>query len=376
MIVQRFANWAATATTRERAEAATMLAETLVEGQASGQDREAIVATLTWLLDDPAPSVRLAMATVLSDGFDVPRSLLLSLASDVDSVARIIAGRSQLLSDRDLVDLAAAGSPAARIAIAERPLVPLPVSAVIAEIGEAEAALALCRNDGAAIASLSFSRLAQRFSARGDIREALLGRSDLPAETRHGLMIEAADVLAQSDFLTNLLGADQARSLATLACERATSLFCEESSEQQTARFAGHLRASGTITLSLIIRTLVSGNIDLFTALLSELSDLSGKRVVSIVADGRTSSLRALASSCGIPANILPLFSEALEVWRAIARGKSHVRPAAVPAVMLERLGSAYPVGTVSSEVLAQLRRLAAETERDAVREDARRIAA
>ena len=114
MIVQRFAKWAREANTKERAEAATMLAEALVHGEARGADRDTIVASLTLLLDDPAPSVRLAMAKVLSTGRNAPRSLVFALAADVAPVAAEIAGRSVHLSTEDLVDVAAVGSAAAR----------------------------------------------------------------------------------------------------------------------------------------------------------------------------------------------------------------------------------------------------------------------
>ncbi|MBP0615115.1 DUF2336 domain-containing protein [Jiella mangrovi] len=371
MIVQRFAKWTREATTRERCEAATMLAETLVHGGAKGTDRDVIVASLTLLLDDPAASVRLAMARVLSGGRNVPRSLLFALAADIQPVATQIVGNSADLSQDELVDLAAVGSAAARRAIAERPVVPLPVSAVIAETGEAEAALALARNDGAAISDQSFSRLVERFCGDGPIRDALLGRSDLPASVRHQLMVAVGEILAQSDLLQNLFGASRAAAVAYFASERGTNLLAEKLTSRQTAQFGEHLRVSGGVTPSLLLRAVCTGNIELFTTLLASLSRRSERRVATIVAGGRSPALRALVLSCGIAEGQAFLFAEAISLWRSIARGDSTMRPAAVPAVLLARACAAGMNGKILPEAMILLRQLAREAERDAARDTA-----
>lgn len=373
MIVQRFAKWAGEATTRERAEAATMLAEALVHGGAEGADGETILASLTLLLEDPAVAVRLAMAKALSGGRHVPRALLFALAADVDRVATEIAGRSLHLSSADLVDVAAIGSPAARRAIAERPVVPLPVSAVIAEVGEAGAALALCRNDGAAIAGRSFHDLAVRFGDDAAIREALLQRGDLPPQVRHELMLKVRDVLAGSALVTSLFGQKRAGAMAFAAAERGTNVLAETLPSGQTPDFGEYLRASGAVTPSLMLRVVVAGNIELFTTLLASLSGRTERRVAAIVSGGPSSALRALVLGCGLPEGLAMLFGEAVSLWRQIARGDMSTRPAAVPALLLARASASAGHGVqVMPEALTLLRQLAGEAQRDASREAAR----
>lgn len=376
MIVQRFAKWAGEATTKERAEAATMLAEALVLGEAEGADRDTIVASLTLLLDDPAPSVRLAMAKVLSGGCNVPRSLVFALAADVAPVAAEIAGRSAHLSTADLIDVAAVGSAAARRAIAERPVVPLPVAAVIAELGEPEAALALCRNDGAAIGDSSFLCLVERFAGDGRLREALLGRADLPPAMRHRLMIAVRDTLAASNLLVNLLGAKRAGVVAFTAAERGTNVLAETLTSRQMPDFGEYLRGSGAVTPSLLVRVVATGNIELFITLIASLSGRSERRVAGIVGAGKSPALRALVIDCGLKEGLASLFGEAVSLWRAIARGDKALRPAAVPALILGRMSAAGSSGGIPHDALTLLRRLAGEAERDAVRSSAGAIAA
>ncbi|MBO0902640.1 DUF2336 domain-containing protein [Jiella sonneratiae] len=375
MIVQRFAKWTREASAKERCEAATMLAEALVFGGATGSDRDTIVASLTLLLDDPAPAVRLAMAKVLGAGRNVPEALVFALASDVAPVAAEIAGRSMHLGEGALVDLAAVGSAAARRAIAERPVVPLPVAAVIAEIGEAEAVLALCRNDGAAIAEASFTRLSERFGDEGPIREALLGRSDLPPAVRHRLMLAVRDALAASGLLSNLYGEKRAGAVAFAAGERGTNVLAEQLTDRQMPEFGDYLRRSGAVTPSLLVRVVAVGNVELFATLLASLSGRSERRVGAIVAAGKSSALRALVLDCGLPEGLATLFAEAIALWRAIARGERALRPAAVPALLLGRLSATGAARTVPAEALTLLRQLAGEAERDAARESVRAAA-
>lgn len=376
MIVQRFAEWAAEAATKERAEAATMLAEALVYGEAEGADRDTIIASLTLLLDDPATSVRLAMAKVLAAGRHAPRSLVFALAADVSAVAAEIAGRSLHLSNADLVDVAAVGSPAARRAIAERPVVALPVAAVIAELGEPQAVLALCRNDGAAIGDTSFQRLVDRFSGDGKIRDALLGRADLPPAVRHRLMLAVRDTLAGSDLLVNLFGAKRAGTVTDAAAERGTNLLAETLTNRQMPDFGAYLRDSGAVTPSLLVRVVATGNIELFITLLASLSGRSERRVAGIVGGGKSPALRALVMDCGLKEGLACLFGEAVSLWRAVARGDKTLRPAAVPALLLGRVSAAGISGRIPHDALTLLRRIAGEAERDAVRRVTAAVAA
>ncbi|MGO8227337.1 hypothetical protein ACC794_37910, partial [Rhizobium ruizarguesonis] len=75
---------------------------------------------MTFLLDDPSPRVRLALAEAIAGSPDAPRSLILSLAEDQPEFACHAVTCSPLLSDADLVDLAARCNGATRMLIAAR----------------------------------------------------------------------------------------------------------------------------------------------------------------------------------------------------------------------------------------------------------------
>ncbi len=77
-----------------------------------------------------------------------------------------------------------------------------------------------------------------------------------------------------------------------------------------------HLRESGQLNAGLILRSLLSGNVDLFEEALAELAQVPLTRVAGIVHDRRGAGFRALYDKAGLPASTFPAFREALEAMR------------------------------------------------------------
>jgi len=73
---------------------------------------------------------------------------------------------------------------------------------------------------------------------------------------------------------------------------------------------------SGRLTAGLVLRSLLSGNIELVEEALAELAELPLSRVAGIMHDRRGASFRALYDKAGLPASVFPAFREALEAMR------------------------------------------------------------
>ena len=100
-----------------------------------------------------------------------------------------------MLVDCDLVDCAALGDERIQSAIAGRPRVTVAVSAALAEVAVAGPLAVLARNPGAEIADVSLARMVQRFGHLAEMREALLGRPDLPIEIAQAITAALAHSL-------------------------------------------------------------------------------------------------------------------------------------------------------------------------------------
>jgi uncharacterized protein (DUF2336 family) len=379
MIVQRFVEWRQTATSAGRADAARAVAMAFVEGRFSAAERGEAEATLVLMLDDPSPKVRQALAEGLATAEDVPAVVLRALCEDSDPIACPLVRASPVLDDEDLITLAAIGSDAVRHAITSRSVLSVRVSAAIAEIADPEICVALLDNDGAAIAGVTYQRLADRHGDDAAVRGGMLARHDLPAAVRQTLLLSAGQALADMPLLRGLVGAERAGEVARAACERATAKLADITSAGEMPALVEHLRASGQLTAAFLLRSAASGHIDLLAAALARLSGNSERRVGAVLAGARQKAVTALVVEGGLPPSMGPLFWGAITVWREIASGERQVRAEEVPQMIIRRAtANRHGVAALadSDEVNRFLQRLAREAALDSARERARLLAA
>jgi uncharacterized protein (DUF2336 family) len=371
MIIRHFLHWARTASAAERAEATSALARAYVEAEFSPGERVAAEGALIALLDDPSLLVRGALARALAFSELAPPTVVLSLATDKPEVAGWVLAHSPLLVDADLVDVVATGRPEAQLAIANRKALTAPVSASIAEVGSAEACLALIENPGAAIAMFSLDRMVVRYGHLGAIREALLARSDLSVATHQALLAKLSETLATYAVAHDWLGRDHAARLAKDACEKATVALAAASPRSEIRSLVRHLRESGQLTAGFLLRALLSGNVELFEQALSELSDVPLRRVSALVHDRRSVAFRALYDKAGLPVSAYLAFREAIETlqeggFAGDAAGAIGLKRRMVERVLTRCAGEAH---AEIQPLLTLLRRFAMEAAREEARQ-------
>jgi uncharacterized protein (DUF2336 family) len=369
MIAYRFLHWARTAAASERAEAAGGMARAYLCGDLSEDEREAVLLLLTGLLDDPSPLVRQALAETFAAAPDAPHNIILGLADDQSDVSYLVLCRSPLLSDSDLIDCAAIGDPIAQSAVALRQRLSPAVAAAVAEVGAREALISLAVNFGADLPEFSMRRMLERFGFDSELREALLSRPNLPAALRADLVAAVADSL--SAFITerDWISQERASRIAREACEQAHVIIAaNEVFENGTLRLVAHLRASGQLTASLLLRALLSGNVGLFEAALAELSRLPLARVKGLTRDWRSAGFAALYRRAGLSDALLPAFRAAIETLALVetdeATGTSLSRQRIERVVTVCKAAN----GGELDRLLAVLRRFDAEAARGEAR--------
>src|SRR5438128_10836882 len=279
MIVRQFISWIRTAPAGERAEATRALARAWLMSDLSADDRAAAEGALLMLLDDTSPLVRQAMAEVFSRSAEAPAAIVQALSLDQPSIALPVLEYSPLLIDADLVDNVATGNCDMQCAIARRLVVPASVCAAIAEVGSAAAALELIENAYAELAPFSWDRIVERHGHLAAIRESMLVLEDLPAATRAALVAKLSETLSQFVVARNWLSADRAGRIAGEARDRSTIHIAAPSRGEDMQGLVRHLRATGQLNAGLILRALLSGNLELFDSALAELADLPLARV-------------------------------------------------------------------------------------------------
>ena len=369
MIVRQFISWVRTASACVRADATRALARAWLVSGLSEEDRAAAEGALLMQLDDPSPLVRQAMAEVFARSAQAPAAIVQALSLDQPSVAVSILEHSPLLIDADLVDIVATGNCETQCAIARRIGLPASVCAAIAEVGSAASALELIENPYAELAPFSWDRIVERHGHLAAIRESMLVLEDLPSATRAALVAKLSETLAQFVVAKNWLSADRAGRIASEARDRSTIHIAARSRGEDMRGLVRHLRATGQLTAGLILRALLSGNLELFDIALAELADMPQARVSALLHDSGGASLHALLRRAGLPESTFAAFGVALDVCRENGFADTIGNAARLRRKMVERVLTHCETDRGAAEpLMILLRRFATESARDEAR--------
>lgn len=370
MIVRHFLNWVRTAAPAERANATSALARAYLYSDLSLDDRMAAEGAMIMLLDDPSPLVRRSLALALATSSDAPPAVVTALASDQPEIAAIVLEGSPLFLDAELVDAVGAGHPVVQEAVARRERVTPALSAAIAEVGTAEACLVLVDNPGAEIVAFSFDRMVERHGHVAALREALFAREDLPAPTRHALVVRLSNVLTRFVTARDWIADERAEQVAREACEKASVTLAASVDRAEVRPLVTHLRQTGQLTAGLLLRALLSGNLRLFEESLAELSGLPATRVASLIHDYRGSGIEALLRRALLPASTHPAFRAAIAAMAEVGFMGEPGGAARLKRRMVERVLTACSKDLAGeiAPLLTLLRRFATEAARDEAR--------
>ncbi len=378
MIVNTFLRWVQTAPAADRAEATTQLARAYLISDVSPHDLAAIEAAMVVMLDDRSPLVREALANVLARSSEAPHHVILALAADQPDVAEPVLRDSPVLTDADLIELIGTGDAERQAAIAARERLSPGIAAAIAEVGTASACLVLVENGAAPLTRSVFERLVQRFGHLSVLREALLARPDLPPEARLGLVQSLADTLGRFVAAKAWLGEERVERVVRDAAERAAVTLAFDLGGAAMPDLVTRLKRQGKLTPALLLRAVLTGQIDLFEAALADLSGLPIAKVRAVVADPGSPGFRAVFGRAGLPEGAFASFRAALLAGRETgfaleADGEIRLRRAMVDEALRVQEQLA---GDDVDQILTLLRRLASEAAREEARAYTRELIA
>lgn len=367
MHLQRYHQWIATAPAQARAEAAVALVAAYGH---VGHDRERVDRLdrmMAVLLEDPSMTVRRALAEAAARSVDVPRCVIVALAQDDAPVAVPVLVASPLLSEADLVEAVAAGDGEAQVAVATRAGLPEGAAAAVVAAGHREAILALCNNETASIAAATLRRILQRYGDDGAVREALLPHALRDPALHHELLVAGADALTQFAVDCSWMSPARADAVRRESQDKGTVTIAAGARSalgpDGPRALVAHLRAHNRLTPALLLRAILSGNLDLVEAALSQLAGMTPARAAGQLRTPMGLGFASLYAKAGMPAALLPVFRAALQA--VSPSGRPALSRAAIARVMAVCLHNGAPE---LERVMALLRKL----EGEALRDDAR----
>ena len=369
MVFERFLQWIAAAPAQARADAAQALVAAYSHVGRDQQRIGRLDRMIAILIEDASLVVRRALSEAAARSVDVPRCIVVALASDDAVVATPVLAASSLLSDADLVEAVAMGDGEAQLAIAERTGVSEIVSTALVEAGPREAILALLHNSAATVSTSALHRVLDRFRDDAEIREALLDHSHRDPTLHHDLVLAGTEALTRFAIACEWMSPARADNLRRDSHDKgvmAIAARCRETIGAAGPRaLVTHLRALGRLTPALLLRALLSGNLDLCEAALAHLSGVLPGRVAGHMRAPASLGFASLYAKAGLPPMLLPVFRAALcAAPTPVAEGPRLSRQA-IGDVLQACLRMEAPE---LARVTTLLRRLEAEALRDGAR--------
>lgn len=310
-----------------RAETAAKIAIGFDSGELTAKERRLAEEIFRVMVKDAEVRVRAALAENLKESLAVPHDVAVSLARDVDSVALPVLESSEVLTDRDLVEIIRGQGVAKQRAIATRKSVSEAVSEALVDAGDETALTRLVANPGAEISEGALGRVVDAFGDGADVQEAMVGRPWLPVTIAERLVTLVSEHLKEELAARHELPAALATDLILRSRERATITLSTESDEGDVEVLVKQLRENGRLSASIVLRALCMGDVRFFEAALAELAGVSLMSTRKLIHDSGFLGLQGIYEQARLPAAQLTAVRAAVDVLRETDYdGRAHDR--------------------------------------------------
>lgn len=281
---------------------------TKIAGEYAAEDfdeREKLIAEQIFrlLVRDTEVKVRKSLAENLKQNDQIPRDIVLSLASDVAEVSLPMIQYSEILSDADLVNIIRKSGDVNRlIAISNRKTVSTMVSNELIETQDPKVVTALVQNEGANITERGYQNIVDNMAVDDNVVQALVQKGSVPIAVVERLISKVSDSIgAKLKQKYNLADAgarqetDRSRELATLKLTEGSV------PDTEVEALVRQLYATNKLTPSIILTSLCRGNLRFFETAMAQLSDIPVANARLLIGDKGELGFKALYDKSELP---------------------------------------------------------------------------
>ncbi len=297
-----------------REDTAAHLGQEFSAGTLRPAEKDLAVGIFEILAKDAAVRVRAALSRTLKASPDIPHSLAVRLAKDVEEVALPLIEVSEVLTDADLIDILKACGPAHQTTVAGRTGLSEAVSAAVIETDNDDAIGTLLANSTARISEASYEQVVGGIEQDDFIAAAMVRRPSLPLSITEKLLRVVSENLKTEIAVRHPLPEETTTDLILRSRDRALIEFTSTSPAADVERFVRELHENGRLTNSLIVRALCMGDIGFFEAALACRAKIALPSARKLIHDPGRLGVKAVHAKAQMPKYLLGTFVHALDV--------------------------------------------------------------
>ena len=287
--------------------------ETPKDGSGVQKQFDAVLSTLA---AQTAQDARAELARRFADAPMAPRGLVMQLARDAIEVAAPILTQSGVLTEDDLVAIAAEAGEEHRRAMAARETVPERLSDAIVANGDDETLARLVANDGARLSRGAFETVTRRAETSPVLQAPIVSRADTPVDLLGDLM-SVVETSLRERIMKRFETLDPAIAEAALAASHARleARIASDKAIAEARKFVTTRRMRKELDGSLLVRLLREGERIKCCVALAELAGVDHSAAQRALDHRTPDGLALICKAAG--------FDKALFVTLAILRGRT-----------------------------------------------------
>lgn len=303
---------------KTRAWAASQITKLYLYGSLQDHEKKRIKNKLVKLLSDNV-RIKQKIAEIFIPSKAAPYDVLMKLAHDDSALAYEVLSRSPALSQRDLLFYIQEGNVQARCAIATRMDLNTALIQALIKHGEQESVKALLSNQRVDLTEELQLTVMKRYGTSHAIRHVFAQRS-LTVFSQYLLFQNDCKALYTLICSRNWLPKHKIETLVHRANEAYLLNLTERLSQENLNRFVKQLIQHQCLTVSLIVRALLTDHVKFFISAMAALSGLSTRQVDDIVFCYERTAFLALYYRTELPKSLDKLFHVGTQRWRANAK--------------------------------------------------------
>src|SRR5690606_18223252 len=237
----------------------------------SSSEKDIMADIICRITADVEKSIRANFARKLAARRDIPKSLVLFLATDEIEVALPILRDCGLLEEKDLLDIIRRRTRQHRLAIAARENLPPAVCVALCDAGEKDVTLKLLENRTAQLPQMMLRYLGEQSAFIPEYQRPLLERPFLPREIAEKMYRWVS--ISLREFICQNFNVD-ARMLEIDLHDRETTIRSITADSDPSFRLVEKLYHSGDLSPRFMVKSLQQGEIDLFEFAFARLLDM------------------------------------------------------------------------------------------------------